>query len=77
MVTSSFATVWSPQLRSRCCRELQETDAIGLRHIASHQVARQLLETSGGVAVVVNAAAPGKESKGFSEVLGVRASRRC
>ena len=30
-------------------------------------MARQLLETTGGIAAVVNAAAPGKESKGFHE----------
>ncbi|CAE7885058.1 TPIP1 [Symbiodinium microadriaticum] len=35
--------------------------------IFRHSVARQLLETTGGIAAVVNAAAPGKESKGFNE----------
>ncbi|CAE7041728.1 mpnS [Symbiodinium sp. CCMP2456] len=42
--------------------------------IFRHSVARQLLETTGGIAAVVNAAAPGKESKGFNEVEVVAAT---
>ncbi|CAE7775930.1 unnamed protein product [Symbiodinium sp. CCMP2592] len=44
------------------------------RHSVTFTVARQLLETTGGIAAVVNAAAPGKESKGFNEVEVVAAS---
>lgn len=33
------------------------------------QVARQLLDASGDIAVVVNSAAPGRQSKGFTEAL--------